>query len=299
MQLNESVLPSPVVRVPDYNAKRSRLMNQKLCLLPLLAVLMLQWAIANGDELEVPPVTAGEPAAGVRVRQVLDSFRETQIHHVLYLPTDWKAGEKYPVIVEYAGNRYQSSLGTVEGCSLGYGLSGGVGVIWVCLPFVDLAQGQNSPTWWGDVQATVDYCLVAVGKICEQYGGNRDQVFIAGFSRGSIACNYIGLNNDEISKLWRGFICHSHYDGVRIWPYPASDRDSAAKRLARLGTRPQFICQENSTVATQEYLAQVAPNGRFTFVPISGIAHTDTWVLNDLPARTELREWFRQTLVRP
>jgi hypothetical protein len=43
-------------------------------------------------------------------------------------------------------------------------------------------------------------------------------VFIAGFSRGAIACNFIGLRDDEIASLWCGFVVHSHYEGVRDWP---------------------------------------------------------------------------------
>ncbi len=266
----------------------------KFCLLLILLTFAIRCSPGYGDDLRVPNLLDDKPAAGARVRQVLEPYHGTNIYHTLYLPSDWEKGKKFPVVVEYAGNRFQSSKGTVEGCSLGYGLSGGKGVIWVCLPFVDSEKSENAATWWGDVPATVDYCKQVVAQVCEHYGGKPDQVFLAGFSRGAIACNYIGLHDDEIAKLWRGFICHSHYDGVRTWPYPESDRESAAKRLARLGNRPQFISHENSVETTREYLATAAASGNFTFVPIAGITHTDTWVLKDVPERAKLREWFKQ-----
>jgi hypothetical protein len=230
------------------------------------------------------------------VKIVLGEYEGTNIYHALYLPTDWKKGENYPVIVEYSGNKWKDSQGTVDECDLGYGISGGQGVIWVCMPFVDKKNGENAPTWWGDVAATVEYCKQVVRQICSEYGGDSSSVFIAGFSRGSIACNFIGLHDDEIASLWRGFICHSHYDGVREWPYQGSDRASAAIRLNRLAGRPQFISNEQSISATREYLEMALPGGSFTFQLLPFSDHTDTWVLRDIPERKLIRDWFHQVL---
>lgn len=44
------------------------------------------------------------------------------------------------------------------------------GFIWVSLPFVDRAKGVNAITWWGDVDATIEYCLAAVSVVCEKLG---------------------------------------------------------------------------------------------------------------------------------
>lgn len=253
-------------------------------------------------DLTTPLVTNDIPTPGKRVRQVNDEFAASAIHHALYLPTDWQKGKKYPVIVEYAGNCYQTSPGTVEGSNLGYGISAGKGVIWVCMPFVDTTQQQNAKEWWGDVEATVAYCLKTVQRICTEYGGDASAVFLAGFSRGAIACNYIGLHDDDIAALWRGFICHSHYDGVQVWPYSGSDREAALVRLHRLGERPQWISHEATTEiempleATCRYLQQSYPTGRFTFQQMPFAAHTDTWVLWDTPERQALRQWFQHIL---
>lgn len=243
-------------------------------------------------DLKTPAITDGKPAPGKRTRQFLKEYEGTGVFHALYLPADWKPGKKLPLIVEFTGNKYRSSLGIVEESDLGYGLTAGKGAIWVCVPYVNRKEMQNQPTWWGDVDATVDYCKQTVKLVCEEYGGDSDNVFIAGFSRGAIACNFIGLHDDEIASLWRGFICHSHYDGVRKWGYAGSDRQAAAERLKRLGNRPQFISHENNVQATQDYLSKAYPKGNFTFLSIKGVSHTDTWVLRDVPERKQLRDWF-------
>lgn len=247
-------------------------------------------------DLVTPPVTEAAPAPGLRVRVILPQYEATAVHHALYLPVDWTTDGSWPVIVEYAGNHWRSSPGTVEGSNLGYGISGGTGAIWLCLPYVDTENACNALSWWGDVPATVDYCIRAVRRTCADFGGDPDRVVIAGFSRGSIACNFIGLRNDEIAPLWRAFVCHSHYDGVRPWPYAGSDRQSAMARLQRLGNRPQFISHEGGVEETRNYLSEAHPTGSFTFQALPFDDHTDTWVLRDLPSRRALRAWYGAVL---
>jgi hypothetical protein len=265
-------------------------------------------------DLESPRMTTDAPAAGRRIRATLPAYRDTDVHYSLYLPTDWQSGARYPVIVEYAGNGdYRNKYGDVctgrvEDCSLGYGLSGGRGAIWICLPFVDAANGRNAVRWWGDVEATVAFCQEAVRTVCAEFGGDAAAVILCGFSRGAIACNYIGLHNDAIARLWRGFFVASHYDGAREWPYPGSDRAAARERLQRLGPRPVFVSHEMygvepetyNIVDTINYLAGTGrplDNYRFQIVPLRN--HTDRWVLCDIPARRNLREWFEKVLASP
>lgn len=274
---------------------------KQLATLTITAMLYSSSLIAKDIEsvlpdLITPSAIDDAPAPGKRVRQANQNYAGTNVYHLLYLPIDWKEEETYPVIVEYAGNKWKTSPGTVEGSNLGYGISGGKGVIWICMPFIDKENQINAVTWWGDVDATVEYCKKTVSRICSEYGGDSSKVFIVGFSRGAIACNYIGLHDDEISSLWRGFICHSHYDGIRKWPYAESDRKSAAARLKRLGDRPQFISQENSIDATKTYLKSAFPSGNFTFHKLSISNHTDAWVLRDVPDRKVIRNWFNLVL---
>ena len=244
----------------------------------------------------------GKPAPGHRVQQVLAAYRDTEVHHSLYLPTDWNSEGQFPVIVEYAGNGpYENkygdiSTGKVKDCKLGYGLSGGQGFIWLCLPYISVDGQSNQRQWWGDLEATVSYCKEAVTMVCRDYGGDPDKVVLTGFSRGAIACNYIGLHDDEIARLWRGFLCHSHYDGVRRWNYEGSEREAAKGRLARLGRRPQFISHEGSVQATRVYLLEAFPEGDFTFADFPFRNHTDLWVLRETPFRAQARQWLRETI---
>lgn len=256
------------------------------------------------SDLTVPEVTRGTPAPGRRVWQTNQGFEKTEIAHALYLPPDWRPGKRFPVIMEYPGNGgYRNALndvsrGRVQDCKLGYGLSGGIGMIWVSLPFVDPKTGKHAVKWWGDPDATADYCKQTVARICREYGGDAENVILTGFSRGAIACNYIGLRDAEIAKLWKAMLPHSHYDGVRKWNYPDSDAASARQRLARLGTRPQFISHEMSTQQTEAYLKDSGISGQFTFMALPYPNHSDEWVLKDIPQRRQARQWL-QKIVQP
>ena len=280
---------------------------------PVVAQLPPDIASVPAD-LTLPKLSPGIAGPGKRVKEVLKGNESTELYHVTWLPTDWKVGEQYPVIVELAGNGpYRNGFGDVstgrpEGSKLGYGISGGRNYIWICLPFIDDTGKKIATSWWGkrpeyDPQPTLNYIKRAVPKLCRQHGGDPDRVVLAGFSRGAIACNYIGLYDDEIAKLWAVMIPYSHYDGVfERWGYPGADRRSARIRLKRLGKRPQFICHEShanaamSLEATRKYLATAGVPGRFTFQSTGFRNHNDAWTLRPSPARKALREWLHRSL---
>lgn len=248
-------------------------------------------------DLVVPSVTEGQPAADKRVK-----LASAGASPLLYLPADWTPAKKWPVIVEYPGNGgYSNQLGdvsdgTAAGCVMGFGLSAGRGFIWVSLPFVN-TDGTEATKWWGDITATKRLCMDTVQTICRDFGGDEKRVVLAGFSRGAIACNYIGLHDDEIAALWCGFICHSHYDGVReSWPYPEADRASALKRLQRLGARPQWISHEGTVKTTQSWLGSTAIAGNWTFEPLPFPNHSARWTLCDTELRTKARAWLNRLL---
>ncbi len=248
-------------------------------------------------DLGVPALSEDTPAAGKRVRLGLN---------VLYLPTDWKADTKWPVIVELAGNGgYKNKYGDVstglpEGSNLGYGLSGGKGFIWLCVPYLNAKGDQIAITWWGDKpsydpQPTLKHLRESVRSLCHDFSGDETKVVLAGFSRGAIACNYLGLHDDETAKLWCAFFAYSHYDGVHKWPYPASDRESALTRLQRLGNRPQFICGEGANAQeTEAYLRPLLPNADLTFLGTGFRNHNDAWTLRPCEAREKAREWLKR-----
>lgn len=264
-------------------------------------------SFVNADEqlrpqdLVTPQMTDEKPAAGKRVRQVATEYIGTDVYHALYLPLDWKPGKKYSVMVEYTGNKFAEcgSTGEVKDANLGYGLTGGRGFIWVSMPYIETDHQRNAVTWWGDTQATIDYCKTNLPRICEQFGGNMQSVFICGFSRGAIGVSYIGLADDEIASFWKGMITHDHFDGERTWGYAASDRQSALARLDRLKGRPVLVCG-----GANDFLRDHLQLADFTFLrpPVEKIfnipegkvihPHTDLWMHRESEHRQQARQWL-------
>ena len=264
--------------------------------------------VSNGNDLVTPVMTGEEPAAGRRVRQVAVEYEGTKVYHALYLPTDWKPGGRFPVVVEYTGNKFLKcgSTGEVKDANLGYGLTGGKGFIWVSMPYIEKGRQENALSWWGDRQATIDYCKVNVPRICKEFGGDLENVIVCGFSRGAIATSYLGLADDEIAGMWKGFFTHDHFDGDRNWNYAGSDRKSALVRLARLKGRPVLVGG-----GANDYLRRHPQLADFTFLrpPIAKLfdipegkvihPHTDLWMHRDSSYRDEARAWLKKVVSTP
>lgn len=262
-------------------------------------------------DLVVPQMTDEDPAAGRRVRHNTPDW-PSAVYCSLYLPPNWQADKKYPVLVELPGNGgYRDALGDEcsgrpEGCSLGFGVCGGEQIIWVCLPFLNDAGDDLAIQWWGDkptyrTDATLKYWQTTIKHICDRWGGDPERIILCGFSRGAIACNALGLHDDETAKLWRAFIVCSHYDGVRSWPFPGSDKTSAVLRLKRLGDRPQFICGERDQIeSTRQYLIEAIASdskpSRFTLAETGFRNHNDQWILRPSETRTHLRQWLADVI---
>ncbi len=252
-------------------------------------------------DLVTPEMTSEEPGAGRRVRQVALEYAGTDVYHALYLPVGWKADGKFPVIVEYTGNKFaeSGSTGEVKDANLGYGLTGGKDYIWVSMPYIAEDRQRNEVWWWGDREATVEYCKVNLPRICDAFGGDRDRVYICGFSRGAIAASYIGLADDEIAAFWKGLITHDHFDGDRLWGYPNSDRKSALARLSRLQGRPVLACGDGTDfLGDHPDLADVTflrPLVEEIFdIPEGKVIHphTDLWMHRESEFRKTAREWL-------
>ena len=255
-------------------------------------------------DLTIPGITEETPAAGKRVRQKLLHYEDTDVYHILFLPDNWEKGGQYPVIIEYPGNGpYKNQYGDVcsgkpDDAHLGYGIGGGKDFIWVAVPFISADGQKNQLKWWGDIEASVNYTIQLVKNVCCEFGGDSSLVFLTGFSRGAIGCNYIGLHNDEIADLWCAFIPFSHYDGVITnWGYADCDRESARRRLAKLNERPQLIIQENKgTKNTQEFIESTGIKGDFTYLNIPYRNHNDQWILQNIPEREFLRSWVAEVI---
>jgi hypothetical protein len=291
--------------------KLSRIEKTTFMFSPMRKALAFVFLLATGAtsmafDLVTPVMTDDKPGPGKRVRQVSPEYQGTEVYHALYLPRDWQPGGKYPVIVEYTGNKHgvSGSTGEVQDANLGYGLSGGRGFIWVSMPYVEKGRRTHALHWWGDRQASIDYCKVNLPRICAQFGGDPAKMLICGFSRGAIGASYLGLADDEIASLWIGMVTHDHFDGqMENWPYPECDRASALKRLGRLRGRPVLVCGMGA-----DYLRENSGISRFTFleVPVAELfeipegkvihPHTDLWMHKESKYRTQAREWLAEVI---
>lgn len=268
-------------------------------------------------DLELPELLTTAPQPGQRAVVKLAAWQGTEVYHVVHLPTNWSERvERWPVIVEWAGNGgYENAYGDTcdgrpEGCKLGYGLSAGEDFIWVCLPYLNATGDRLALKWWGDApsydpQPTLQYCRAAVESICSRFHGDPQRVVLCGFSRGALACNYLGLHDEQTAKLWCGFLPYSHYDGVRKWPYPDSEPAAALQRLQRLAARPQFVCGEaNNALQTEQYLQQVSAAAGLKLDNITCLGtgfrnHNDAWILRPSATRMAARRWLRKTVQLP
>ncbi|MFK7766808.1 MAG: hypothetical protein AB8B55_06265 [Mariniblastus sp.] len=282
---------------------------------------------ASIADLKLPQLSEGQPAAGKKVSITPKEYENTNVFHTLYLPSDWKAaGERLPIIFEYTGNFFPASgsTGQVEDAGLGFGLSGGK-YIWVSLPFINAAGNANEVTWWGDESATIGYAKRNVPRIIEQFNADPERVFLCGFSRGSIGINYIGLHDDEISKLWSAFVTHDHFDGVREWRGTSwgspleKYRAESVERLKRVGERPYLVCQNGNSQSTMAFIksslskddSQPNVGNNFVLNAVStieifgefpnGIAkhpHTDRWLLKPSRYREATWSWMNRVATK-
>jgi len=265
---------------------------------------------------QIPPVEIGSPAPGKRVSVTEPEFEGTDVHHSLYLPHNFGKRASHPLIVELTGNFYPASgsTGRVEDAHLGYSLTLGRDFIWVVLPYITKDHLRNEVTWWGDENATVAYAKACIPRIIEKYQGDPQCVILCGFSRGAIGASYIGLRDDNISRLWSAFFTIDHFDGVRAWSDTAwgnpldKYRAEAVVRLRRVQGRPWWACQDNSVDDISAFLEEAGLSGENFIldpVPVKQLfpripndyfihAHTDLWPLFDHPSSRRIRDWIYQ-----
>jgi hypothetical protein len=262
---------------------------------------------------QIPVEETGPPAPGKRVAVTEPEYTGTDVHHSLYLPQNLGDRPRHPLIVEFTGNLSPAfgSTGRIEDAHLGYALTLGRDFIWVVLPFVSKDHRRNEATWWGDEDATVAYAKTCIPRIIEKYRGDPDKVILSGFSRGAIAAGYIGLRDNDISRLWSAFFTTSHFDGVRPWEAPWGKpldhyRAGAVARLRRVKGRPWWVSEDGTVDDIAAFLKEAGlfgDNYLFDPVPMRQLfpeipnayfvdAHTDMWPLFDHPNSRRAREWI-------
>ena len=87
------------------------------------------------------------------------------------------------------------STGLPDQCVIGYGMTKGKGAICLDMPIVDRATGKIAENGCGNADDTADYVMRMVAEVCAKFGGDRENIVLTGFSRGAIACGYIGLRD--------------------------------------------------------------------------------------------------------
>ena len=246
-----------------------------------------KWQSPKG-RIEMPEIVDGEPRAGCRTRYKIDD--NSPLYGVLYLPKDWKRGAEYPLIVEFPGNIFYTkrcySTGLPEQCAIGYGVTKGEGAILLSLPFVNYSTNSIAPDRWGVADDSADFMVKMVDHICAEYGGDRSNVMITGFSRGAIACGFIGLRNAQIASLWSKVHCCQHFDGDG---WGGSKLADAVKRLEKASNIPQFHTDNES-----EVLRTMLSNAEVdvTYVESGLGAHSTMMFMDDRESTQLLRRWY-------
>ncbi|MDA8909049.1 hypothetical protein N9I65_02620 [bacterium] len=260
----------------------------------------------EGGDLNIPPgkilvpeLEEGMPSPGKRVKYRLAGEERSGIYSVLYLPPSWREGERYPVIVEYPGNIFLNakcySTGLPDQCVIGYGMTKGEGSILLSLPFVDRDADRIIESGFGNAEDTTAYAKAAIEEVVGRFGGDRDHMVLTGFSRGSIACGFIGLRDEEIAAFWKGIHGCQHYDGSR---WRESTMEDAVLRAKRFQGKAIFQT-DNDAEKYRPVVEATRPEVAWTWVN-SGLGFHDTAMfLDDRPSTVKLREWYEELISSP
>lgn len=296
-------------------------------------------ASAESGALGLPPLggLGTPPAPGVRFLELDPRYAACGNHelaHCVHLPGDWRPGGRFPLLIEFAGNRYEERTadgvveqwsGTCAGARMGYFLSGqpgsaasGSGSIWVTVPFIacdraapeDLTRHREATRWHGaevsddalGQRLAADYLKRLVPALCQRHGGDPARVVLCGFSRGAIAGGFIGRSDDATASLFRGFVLHAHHDASG---QPLSPADPGGLRCARAVGRPSFLSAgelDGGRASTEQGAAALrAAGAEVEMHIIPGLGHSDAWVLDARygePACAAARDRARGFLAR-
>lgn len=247
-------------------------------------------------------------------RGQLPDYSGTDVHHLVSLPDNYRKNKKFPVIFELTGNKWTYGSGEIEDAHMGVSMSLHKDFIVVVVPYVNEAGTSNEVTWWGDEKKTVEYLKKLVKKVCSEYSADKNNLFLCGFSRGAIGVSYIGLYDDEIASVWKGFISFNHFDGFKSW---ATDwglplekyRASAVTRLKRIGGRPWYVSYSgkrgDDSYRTMISEMGVAECGDFEYAPVQlslsfkkipneyfQRLNNDIWPAFDIPDSEKMRSWL-------
>ena len=239
--------------------------------------------------LVTPQVTDGLPGPGKRVRMAVEGW---PVKYVLYLPKDWDPDKQYPIIAEYPGNilyfKNTYSTGKAEQGDIGYGMSKGVGAIWVNLPFINRDRTREQLDGFGNVDATAEFARRVIREVVLKYSGDSGAVILTGFSRGGAACGFIGLRDAATADVWLGFHAVAGGDGAGWF---GSEMGGAIQRAALVKGRSSFVTDDGPW---QYVLGRLKQPVIFRESQIG--AHVDTMFLDNRPSTVAARDWMQQVV---
>jgi predicted esterase len=161
------------------------------------------------------------------------------------------------------------------------------------MPFVDRTSHAIAENGWGDADDTASYCERVVDDVCGHFGGDRRNLILTGFSRGAIACGFIGLRNDRIAQLWKGFHLCQHYDGDGWNGATLEDALERAKRF-----RGSAVFHTDNPADRVRPVTEIM-NVPTTFVDSGLAAHSIAMFLDDRESTQQLRRWFAELVESP
>ena len=161
------------------------------------------------------------------------------------------------------------------------------------LPFVDRSAGVIAEGGWGVPDDTAAYAVAMVEHVVREFAADPANVVLTGFSRGALACGFIGLRDERIAALWKGFHACQHYDGDG---WNGATEAGALERARRFRGRAVFQT-DNSRAKFQRVMDAMS-------VPVtwadSGLgAHATAMFLDDRPSTQALRRWFNDLVAAP
>ena len=154
-------------------------------------------------------------------------------------------------------------------------------------------------TWQEDLTLEVEHFQQAdtnrVLDLRQDVGGKGINVVrvLKALGYEALACGFIGLRDDRIAALWKGFHACQHYDGDG-WN---GATEAGALELARRFRGKAVFQTDNSRAKFQAVMDAMR-------VPVtwadSGLgAHATAMFLDDRPSTQELRRWFRKLVTAP
>ena len=175
-------------------------------------------------------------------------------------------------------------------CVIGAGMTRGRGAICLALPFVDRTSGVIAEGGWGVPDDTAAYAVAMVERVIREFGADPANVVLTGFSRGALACGFIGLRDDRIAALWKGFHACQHYDGDG---WNGATEAGALERARRFRGRAVFQTDNPRDRLAPFTEAMRAPT---EFVASGLGAHACSMFLDDRDSTQRLRRWFDEVI---